>query len=229
LLQQVEIPVGLDERSIPAATEGWIQQLLQRIEAFQDRWEVEQIEQFVAADYRFVYQTLSWVRETQLLTNNRFVEWGCGFAAVTTMAAQLGWSAVGIESEEVLLKHGRRTIADESESERKQEGQSAEDRSNSLTCRSGLDVELIAGNFLPAGAERLADDPTLPSVGHPTPPAYGTLGLDLDDFGTVYSYPWPGENLFHQMVFDRYGGRGALLVEFCGPNEVRVWRKIGDH
>lgn len=227
MLQSVEIPNGLDDRPIPDSVEQWIEHLRRRIEAFQDRWDVEQIEQFVAADYRLVYQTLSWVRETQLLTNERFVEWGCGFAAVTTMAAQLGWSAIGIESEEVLLAHGRQTVAQWLPDSPSAAVQAASSDGDAMGNRAAIDVELVAGNFLPSGAESLADDPTLPSVGHDVRPAYQELGLDLDDFGTVYSYPWPGENLFHQLVFERYGGRGAVLVEFCGPNEVRIWRKTG--
>ena len=86
-------------------------------------------------------------------------------------------------------------------------------------------IELIHGNFLPPGADSLADDPTLPSLGHPLPEAYSKIGLNLDDFAIVYSYPWPGEDDFHELVFDRYAESGALLVQFCGPNDVRVCRK----
>jgi hypothetical protein len=49
--------------------------------------------------------------------------------------------------------------------------------------------------------------------------------LDLDDFALVYAYPWPGEDDFHEFVFDRYAASGALLMLFCGPNDVRLWRK----
>ena len=173
-----------------------------RIEAFQDCWEKSQIEQFVAADYTLVYQTLAWLRQTQFLIGNRFLEWGCGFAVVSALASQIGFDAIGIEAEIELLDQAHKTIAS-----------------------WRVDVQLIQGNFLPPGSETLSDDPTLPSLGHEAADAYQLLDMDLDDFAIVYAYPWPGEDDFHEAVFDRYAATGALLVFFCGPNDMRVWRK----
>lgn len=223
MLQSVPLPRNLDQRPIPGQVHAMVHDLRCRIEAFQDRWDVPQIEQFVAADYELVYQTLDWLRESQLMIGNRFLEWGCGFAAVTLIADGLGWDAIGIESESTLIEHGRTTIADWC-------GPLRADRS-AIANRSCHEQnvpppELVLGNFLPTGSESLADDPTLPSLGHAAASAYRTLGLELDDFAVVYSYPWPGEDEFHEHVFDRHAARGALLVQFCGPNDVRAWRAI---
>ena len=68
------------------------------------------------------------------------MEWGCGFAVVASLAFALGFDSIGIEAETDLLHEGRKTI----------ESWQAK-------------VELVHGNFLPAGAETLADDPYLPS------------------------------------------------------------------
>ena len=136
------------------------------------------------------------------MIGNRFLEWGCGFAVVSALASQIGFDAIGIEAENDLLDQGRATIAS-----------------------WDVSVELIHGDFLPPGAERLADDPTLPSLGHEVGNAYEVLDMDLDDFAIVYAYPWPGEDDFHEAVFDRYAAPGALIVFFCGPNDMRVWRK----
>jgi len=179
-----------------------IEETERRIEAFQDCWDRPQIEQFVAADYRHVFQTLVWTIENQLTIGRRFVEWGCGFAVVSAIADHLGLDAIGIEAEADLLAEGKKTIAQWKSS-----------------------AELIHGNFLPPGSESLADDPLLPSLGHPAGCGYQQLGLDLDDFAIVYAYPWPGEDDFHELVFDRYATTGALLILFCGPNDIRVWRK----
>lgn len=215
MLQSIPLPSRLDTRPIPSPVHAMVHDLRCRIEAFQDRWDVPQIEQFVAADYQLVYQTLAWLRESQIMIGNRFVEWGCGFAAVTSMADALGWDAVGIESEGVLIEHGRRTLQDWC-------GPLRGDRSDPNT----PPPELVLGNFLPPGAEDLADDPTLPSLGHLAESAYESLGLELEDFAVVYSYPWPGEDQFHEQVFDQHAARGAILVQFCGPNDMRVWRAV---
>lgn len=202
MLHPIEIPSSVDETPIPDNVGRAIDDSLQRIEAFQDRWDRPQIEQFVAADYRLVYQSLDWTRKTQSMIGQRFLEWGCGFAVVSAMAETLQFHPIGIESEIDLLHEGQKTMR-----------------------RWELDLELVHGNFLPPGAEDLADDPTLPSLGHEIESAYQSIGLDLDDFAIVYAYPWPGEDDFHEQVFDRYAARGALLMLFCGPNDVRLWRK----
>lgn len=218
VLEKIDLPSRLDEHPVPDALRAMIHDLHLRIEAFQDRWDVPQIEQFVAADYELVFQTLSWIRQSQLLNGNRFLEWGCGFAAVTVMADALGWDAIGIESESVLIQHGRKTVEDWTSRLRE---------SISLDGRAARPSDLIAGNFLPRGAESLADDPTLPSLGHEVPTAYAEIGLDLDDFAVVYSYPWPGEDEFHEAVFAEYAAPGAVLVQFAGPNDMRAWRRTG--
>ena len=174
-----------------------------RIEAFQDRWDQHHAEQFVAADYELVYQTLQWIQGHHPAIGNRFLEWGCGFAAVACLADQLGWNSHAIEAHPDLIGQARKTIASWPAA-----------------------VELVEGNFLPPGASELAFDPTLPSLGHGGDSAYHAWDLDLDDFAVVYSYPWPGEDEFHEDVFDRYAAIGALLLMFIGPNEMRLSRKV---
>ncbi|MFG0254460.1 MAG: class I SAM-dependent methyltransferase [Rhodopirellula sp. JB053] len=242
MLEPITLPRDIDSRKIPTPVHSMVHDLRCRIEAFQDRWDVPQIEQFVAADYELVYQTLEWIRQTQMMIGNRFLEWGCGFAAVTVLADYLGWDCVGVESESILLQHGRKTVSDWSRALQSPADNGAECSGRSAIPASELGSELrpnkeprpnqeqgpelVLGNFLPAGAEELADDPTLPSLGHAGDNAYEVLGLELDDFSVVYSYPWPGEDEFHEAVFDRFAARGAILVQFCGPNDVRAWRAV---
>lgn len=203
MLTPIPLPSAVDARSIPPAIRDHIDRDRGRIEAFQDRWDRPQIEQFVAADFLHVYQSLDWLLETQITIGQRFLEWGCGFAVVTALAESLGLSAIGMEAESVLIKHGRETL---------RWWQS--------------DAELIEGNFLPSGCGALAADQGLPSLGHPVDSAYDHLGLDLDDFSIVYSYPWPGEDDFHEAVFDARAANGALLLMFCGPNDIRLYRRV---
>ncbi len=200
----VDLPRSIDMQEIEPEVASLIAQARERIQAFQDRWDQPQIEQFVASDYELVYRVLRWTVDERLLMGRRMLEWGCGFAVVAALASRLGLDAFGIEAEPVLLRQARGTIESFS-----------------------APVELIEGNFLPSGADVLSADPDFPSLGHDTPSAYARMGLDLDDFSLVFGYPWPGEHVFHQAVFAKYGAPGALLVLFCGPNDVRVWRRSG--
>lgn len=202
MLTRIQIPSSVDSTPIPDELAARITSARGEIEAFQDRWDRPQIEQFVAADYHLVYQCLNWTLQFQPRLGQRFLEWGSGFSIVSAIAAELGLNSFGIEAEPDLLAMGRKTIQ-----------------------TWNVSVELVEGNFLPPGAAQLSDDPMLPSLSHDVADAYQTIGLDLDDFALVYSYPWPGEDDFHEFVFDRYAASGALLMLFCGPNDVRLWRK----
>ncbi|MGI9445734.1 MAG: class I SAM-dependent methyltransferase [Rubripirellula sp.] len=202
MLTRIQIPSSVDSTPIPDELAARITSARGEIEAFQDRWDRPQIEQFVAADYHLVYQCLNWTLQFQPRLGQRFLEWGSGFSIVSAIAAEMGLNSFGIEAEPDLLAMGRKTIQ-----------------------TWNVSVELVEGNFLPPGAAQLSDDPMLPSLSHDVADGYQTIGLDLDDFALVYSYPWPGEDDFHEFVFDRYAASGALLMLFCGPNDVRLWRK----
>ena len=202
MLTRIQIPSSVDSTPIPSELAARITSARSEIEAFQDRWDRPQIEQFVAADYHLVYQCLNWTLQFQPRLGQRFLEWGSGFSIVSAIAAELGLNSFGIEAERDLLAMGRKTIE-----------------------TWNVSVELVEGNFLPPGAAQLSDDPMLPSLSHDVADAYQKIGLDLDDFALVYAYPWPGEDDFHEFVFDRYAASGALLMLFCGPNDVRLWRK----
>lgn len=202
MLTQIAIDVD-DTAAIPAEVAGWIAVASQSIQTFQDRWDREQSEQFVACDFAHVYRVLARLRQTQWLSGNQFCEWGCGFGLVACMAAQLGWNVVAIEAEATLVAQAER-----------------------LTATTGQRIQLLHGNFLPAGAEDLADDPYHPSLGHAEPSVYEANDLSVDDFDVIYAYPWPGEEHFLQDVFEHYGRFGSFLVLFCGPNDVRVLQKV---
>lgn len=205
----IELPRDLADRPTPPSWQTWITHFRHDIEAFQDRWDVPSIEQYVAADFAHVGQVIEHVvrhvhRPDEI--QGRFLEWGCGFGLITLLAADLGMDAVGIESESELLRRAAQTRL-------------------KLVDAPEFTGQLTLGNFLPDGAESLSNDPTHPSLNHGGKNAYDAIGLDMDDFGIIYSYPWPGENEFHRQVFQKYAAVGAVHIQFVGPNDVQVWQK----
>ncbi len=202
-LQPILLPRSIQESIIEAEIALALANSQARIQAFQDRWDQPQIEQFVASDYEMAYRALRWVVQERLMTGNRMVEWGCGFAVVAALGSRLGLDVFGIEAEALLLKQAQQTLVE-----------------------FDTPVDLVHGNFLPTGSERLSHNPDFPSLGHDVENGYELMGLDLDDFALVFGYPWPGEELFHERVFQRYGVRGGLLMLFCGPNDLRLWRRV---
>lgn len=203
-LLPIDVPADIDAVAIPPEVRQLIGHTQQRIQAFQDCWDQPQIEQFVASDHELVYRVLAWLVDHRMLGGRRMLEWGCGFAVIASLASRLGLDVTGIEAESRLLDQARQTVAD-----------------------FGSPVELVQGNFLPPGAERLSRRADFPSLGHGGPCAYQQMAADLDDFSLVFAYPWPGEWEFHEAVFAHYGAGGALLVLFCGPYDIRIWRRQG--
>ena len=205
MLQPIKIPSEIDSVAIEPGDAARLAEMRNRIERFQDIWDQHHAAQFVAADYELVYRSLVWMQRTQILVGTLFLEWGCGFATVACLADRLGFGSHAIEAHPDLICEARKT----------------------LRCRNAR-VELFHGNFLPAGSDELAFDPTLPSLGHGGPNAYDHWGIDLGDFAVVYSYPWPGEDEFHEDVFEREASDGAILLMFIGPNQMRAWRKTSN-
>lgn len=201
-LHPIELPGNLADRPISAEVGRLLDQSFAATQAFHDRLDSTKVEQFVASDHRLVYQTLHWIDESRLSQGKRFIEWGCGFAVNACVAASLGWDVIAVEAEATLL-----------------------DEAHKIVQLWQQPVELHHGNFLPAHAERLADDPYLPSLGHEAESLYDRLDLQIDDFDIVFAYPWPGEEDFLEQVFLKHATSGALLVSFRGPYDIQVQQK----
>jgi SAM-dependent methyltransferase len=192
-----------DSAEIPEATERILLNADFALQAYWDQWHTRPIEQYVACDFRDVWRAMAALTGSEIVRGNTFCEWGCGFGIVTGLASQLGWEAVGIEAEPFLVDQARKFLA-----------------SNSLQ------GEILHGNFLPRGSERLArPQSNHASLFHQVRCAYDQHELGLDDYTLVFAYPWPGEHHFQQEVFRHFAGEGALLLMFLGPYEIELYRK----
>ncbi|MEO0515063.1 MAG: hypothetical protein AAF086_07195 [Planctomycetota bacterium] len=158
---------------------------------------------FVPADYRRVYSGLEAVYDAGLAATERFCEWGSGFGVVAALAAQVGFEACGIEIERDLVPEAEEFVA-------------AHD----------LDVAFAHGSFIPESAEDLADvQDDLATLARGVADGYDELGLDPDDFGLIYAYPWPGEEEVVERIFDAVAATGALLLTYRSTEDLVLQRK----
>lgn len=199
-----EIPLRLSEDDLlPTRVTEWIGSSRERIELYWDHFSKQPLPQYVECDFDLVALAIAEVVSRDLVDGRLFVEWGCGFAVVTGIAALLGLDAIGIEAEEMLCVEGRKLMA-----------------------KHGVQAEIWQGNFLPSGARRLAEDTDpLVSLTHSLPPAYELNQMGLDDFAIIFAYPWPGEEHFLRLVFDRYARPDSLLLMYRGPYHIELYRK----
>jgi Methyltransferase domain len=174
-----------------------------RIEQFDEEFQAS-IPAFVPSDFDAAYRMLTSVRDSHAATGRRLVEWGSGLGAVTCLAAELGFDAVGIEIEPSLIQIAR-----------------------SLASDHGVDVQFVCGSYVPSGAEPFVD-----TAGEVTwlrtdrPDCYAEIGLDPEDFDVIYAYPWPGEEQVIFDLFENCAATGTLLLTFHGQDGLRVQRKV---
>lgn len=158
---------------------------------------------FVPADFRRVYAALDAVSAAGLVPGNRFCEWGSGFGVVAGLAAQIGFESCGIEIERELVE-----------------------QAESLMAAHDLDLAFAHGSFIPESAEHLADvRDDLATLGRGVGDGYDELGLDPEDFGLIYAYPWPGEEEVVETIFDAVAARGALLLTYRSTEDLVLQRK----
>ncbi len=162
---------------------------------------------YVASEPAQVYAALKYVRDEGLALGDRFIEWGSGFGVATSLAAQLGYEATGIELEAGLVE-----IA-ESLAETHQTG-----------------AEFIATSYIPEGFieyEHIGGTDIVPddSFGHQSEvPCYEDMDIGLDEVDVFFVYPWPGEQEMMLKLFESVASEDAILIAYYGDGEICIYR-----
>ena len=163
---------------------------------------------YVASEPAQVYAALKHVRDEGLALGERFIEWGSGFGVASSLAAQLGFEATGIELEEGLVE-----IAEK------------------LAEKHKTGAEFIASTYIPegyisydhaGGSDIVPDD----SFGHQAEaPRYDDMDIGLDEIDVFFVYPWPGEQEMMLKLFDSVASEDAILIAYYGDQEICIYRK----
>jgi len=158
---------------------------------------------FVPSDHVLVYRALLALRGGDALSGTRFCEWGSGLGIVAGLAASCGYEAHAIEIEGDLVAAGEELSADHE-----------------------LEVEHVAGTFVPEGSEDLAvgAGEDLDWLQQGGADGHELLDRDPDEFDLIFAYPWPGEEEIVFSLFERHAGSGALLLTYHGLEGLRAQR-----
>jgi hypothetical protein len=189
-------PTGL----IPADIRAFLREADRRIQSFCRR---HCNAAFVPCNFSGAYEILEHLAGRAAGAGTLFCEWGSGFGVIACLAAFLEFDAYGIEVDSRLVQASRRLAAD-----------------------FQLPVEFAHGSFIPAGDRILTRAAgSFAWLTTTEPPAYDELGLDTEDFGVIFAYPWPDEERALSQLFERHAGAGALLVTHHGGDEFRLRKK----
>ncbi len=202
-LREVELILSEDE--LPPAITAFIDEAEERIRTFQEDLKGATIPAFVPSDFRMVYRALAAVMERNLAPGTLFCEWGSGFGVVAGLSAQIGFDAHAIEINHELM-----------------------DAAEALAADFDYQVEFARGTFVPDGGDEYLDQTNeFEWLSPGGADGYAFLGLEADDFDVIFAYPWPGEEIVVENLFERFGAEGALLVTYHGIEELRIRRKVG--
>jgi hypothetical protein len=158
---------------------------------------------FIPSNFGGAYYVLQHLAAQSEATGMLFCEWGSGFGVVSCLAALLEFDAYGIEVDSTLVRASRRLAAD-----------------------FDLPVEVVQGNFIPAGDRLMMRAAgSFDWLTTTETPAHDELGLATEDFGVIFAYPWPDEERVIGQLFERHAGAGAMLVTYHGGEDFRLRKK----
>jgi hypothetical protein len=183
-------------------------ELAARIEALVRRGEAAWDELHDASNARFHDLVLSdhraavpWLAHLHT-PGARLVELGSGVGLMTILADLLGYEAVGIEIEPELVEVSR-----------------------DLAAAAGSRATFIEGSFVPPESRdevhRLDADTLTVTEGAD---AWAELGLEMDDFDVVSTYPWPDQEAWLVDLVRRHAAPHAALLTYSGRNGYRIRR-----
>ena len=202
-LIEIELPDTSVLLGMADETDSFIDEANEAIELFM-LGDQEVIENFVTCDFHLAKSALGWVQRENLLTGRRFCELGSGFGVVAMMAANMGMEAIGVEIEQVLV-----------------------DQANDFAVRAGNGAKFYCGSFIPYDTlDELDVDRDIQNVSVEEGDVYREVGLGLEDYDLFFAFPWPGEQIFFEQVFEKWAADGAMLLTYRGRDGMQLQRKV---
>ena len=204
-LQSINIPDDIKQLHHPPGAEQLIDLANERIEKFMLATD-SVTDNFVPCDFHLLDQSLTWIEQNNLLTGNRFCEFGSGFGVAALLASLRSMEAVGIEIESYLV-----------------------DQASELADHLGLSATFYCGSFVPRDLDGILElGRDMEHVEVHEGEVYEEIGLGLDDFDLFFAFPWPGEHTFFRSCVRSGCFRQFFVAELprprrdaLGPQDVR--------
>jgi len=101
-LERIAVPPEVGDLPVPRFVDRFLDDAADRAETYDARVGNGRC---VPGDARYAFQILQWLLRTGATAKGAaFLEWGSGQGMATILAALLGYDAVGVEIDEVLVK-----------------------------------------------------------------------------------------------------------------------------
>lgn len=209
-LEQIDYEPG--DAALPEGAQALVDEAEACFETFYTQKLNKRYPRYVASEPTQVFAAIQWVQAQDLVSGNRFLEWGSGFGIATGLAALLGFEACGIELREGLVEIARNLMESQ-----------------------GIDADFLCTSYIPegfieyetaSGTDLIPDD----SFGHQgeKAPFYSDGGqeIEISEIDLFYAYPWPGEQEMMLKLFEHVAGVDSILIAYFGDREICIYRKV---
>jgi len=201
-LQPIDIPDEIKHLEHSPESAHLIDLANERIESFMLASDSVS-ENFVTCDFHLLDQALTWIEQNNLLTGERFCEFGSGFGVAALLTSLRGMESIGIEIEANLVE-----------------------QASALADVLGLSARFYCGSFVPRDCPEVIElAREVENVQTHEGDVYQEIGLDLSDFDLFFAFPWPGEHHFFEAVFHAGAPVNALFLSYRGRDGMHLLRK----
>jgi len=209
----LELTPNLEFDGMPEDMAALLAEADRRCDQFFEAGLGRQFHRYLPSDSALVYAAMANLKSSGRLRGDVFCEWGCGFGVATCIASLLGFQAYGIEIESELV-----------------------DRATRLASDLGIPVEILNISYFPEGYEQCdgigGEDLLVPEAttffgetpGYPA--SYD--GLDLDEIGLFFVYPWPGQEQLMMNLFTVLASEGAVLLMYLADREIAAYVRTAE-
>jgi len=206
------VKVELSTAPLPREIRDLLQRAEIRIDTYFQHQPRKRVPRFIASDFEAAYRMLQAIHDQQLAPGAAFCEWGSGFGIITIIAAMVGFDACGIEIEAQLV-----------------------DESVALARDFNIDAKFICNTYIPNGFEYHTDEigntsALTRSIVLPSDWLRGTKmfenDIEIEDFDTIFTFPWPGEAELVENLFELQAAEGALFMTYDESDGMHLQRKV---
>ena len=209
----LELTPNLEFDGMPEDVAALLAEADRRCDQFFEAGLGRQFPRYLPSDPSLVYAAMANLKSSGRLRGDVFCEWGCGFGVATCIASLLGFQAYGIEIESELV-----------------------DRATRLAGDLGIPVEILNISYFPEGYEQCdgigGEDLLVPeaTISFGETPGYAASydGLDPDEIGLFFVYPWPGQEQLMMNLFTVLASEGAVLLMYLADREIAAYVRTAE-
>ncbi|MGY8639533.1 MAG: hypothetical protein ACKVJU_00405 [Verrucomicrobiales bacterium] len=219
MLRELELDLP-DNPDLPPGVTTLLDEVERRSDDFYDAGLHKKIPSIIPSKPIVQFKAIQAVTDMGVVVGRNFCEWGSGFGTAALLASLLGYDAVGVEIEPILV-----------------------DFSQQLGAELGIAADFLETSYFPEGLDQFTEDggsglvsesddflnfeiKTESDEDEVVDFFYEGMELALSEIDLFYVYPYPGDQEMFLDLFDKVAGVDAVLLTNYEDGAVGAYVKI---